>query len=158
MLRYDKKYYNQRECVGAIFTEVLNVAGTMGVDASTSADTKLAIIYAGNTYYSGGGLNPSFCDNSYIMSEVQGRPYDQENAKAGFSHIGLHCHEFAHTLRIGHSSGSRADLMCSGRRNGSVEGNVPAPLNPVARMKAGRPKMLSLRITSEIARPIFAIL
>ena len=95
------------------------------------------IIYSGNLYLCGGGLNPNADERMYIMSELQGMPYGQEIATATFSRIGTHCHEFAHTIGVGHTSGSRADLMESGTRNGSVTGNAPAPLNPIARVRLG---------------------
>jgi len=51
--------------------------------------------------------------NMYIMSERQDRPYGQENGTDKFSRIGIHCHEFAHLLGIGHTDGSRADVARS---------------------------------------------
>jgi M6 family metalloprotease-like protein len=136
-LGFDKQYYEEDNTKDSIFVQAERAASEQGLDVTTSADTKLAIIYAGNTYYEAGGLNPVAWENRYIMSEVQGRPYNQENTTAHFSRIGIHCHEFAHTIGVGHSSGSTADLMCSGTKNGSVEGNAPAPLNPIARLKLG---------------------
>jgi len=120
-----------------IFVDALRAAGEAGLDVSTSDDAKLAIIYAGNTYFLMGGLNPMASGFCYIMSEVQGRPYNQEHPGATFSRIGLHCHEFAHTIGIGHSTGGRADLMYGGTANGSVEGNAPAPFNAIVRMRMG---------------------
>ncbi len=69
------------------------------------------------------------------MSELEDNPMDQESSGAKFARIGTHCHEFAHTLGIKHSSGSRADLMEAGNRNGNYA--APAPLNPIARMRKG---------------------
>ncbi len=136
-LPFAKEYYESDRKKDSIFIHAERAAISVGLDVATSTDAKLAIIYAGNTYYQGGGLNPVTWGNRYTMSEVQGRPYNQENPTARFSRIGIHCHEFAHTIGIGHSSGSGADLMCSGTKNGSAEGNMPAPLNPIARIKVG---------------------
>jgi M6 family metalloprotease-like protein len=130
------KQYYQKICL-EIFDHAKRAAKDAGIDASPSIDVKLAIIYAGNLYFACTGLAPQSVVNRYLMSELQGKPYDQEHAGAKFSQIGHHCHEFGHTIGIGHSSGSRADLMEAGGRNGSVAGNAPAPLNPIARMKKG---------------------
>ena len=135
-LPFTKQYYD-KDSGDVIFTDSKLAASALGLDTTTAEDTKLAIIYAGNLYYNAGGLNPVALGNSYIMSELQELAYNQEEPRTRFSRIGIHCHEFAHTIGIGHSSGSRADLMHSGTRNGSVAGNAPAPLNPIARVKAG---------------------
>lgn len=130
----------------SIFDAASNAAWNAGLDPSVGAGTSLAIIYAGNVYFQSngqmGGLNPRQSEHKYLMSELQGTPYTQENASAHFAQIGTHCHEFAHTLGIGHSSGSRADLMCSGTRNGSVPGNAPAPFNAIVRMRMGWAKVI----------------
>ncbi|MDI6804984.1 MAG: hypothetical protein QME58_14300 [Bacteroidota bacterium] len=118
-----------------IFSDAINIATLQGLDVSNSATVKLSIIYAGNIYFNFGGLNPRASGNSYIMSEREGRPYTQENLGDKFARIGVHCHEFAHLIGIGHSSGSRADLMEAGRRNGN--GAAPAPLNPGHRALKG---------------------
>jgi M6 family metalloprotease-like protein len=119
------------------FKKAKQAATDSGLDVSTPVDVRLVIIYSGNLYHCGGGLNPNAGERVYIMSELQGIPYGQEVAAATFSRIGTHCHEFAHTIGVGHTSGSRADLMESGTRNGSVTGNAPAPLNPIARVGLG---------------------
>jgi hypothetical protein len=63
---------------------------------------------------------------------------NREVANAKFSRIGMHCHEFAHLIGIGHASGSRADLMEAGSRNGpNNRGAAPAPLNPTHRALKG---------------------
>jgi M6 family metalloprotease-like protein len=133
-LTHSKSYYSYNFVIFSS-SEALAAAELAGLDVSTSSNTKLAIIYAGNI--SNGGLTPEAIGDMYIMSEVQGRPYNQENSSDKFSRIGIHCHEFAHLLGLGHASGSRADLMDRGIRNGSVEGNAPAPINPVMRALKG---------------------
>jgi M6 family metalloprotease-like protein len=130
-----KEYYQQSGL--AIFFDAYQAAIDAGLDPSQSGNTSLAVIYAGNAYFLMGGLNPMALDRCYIMSELQGRPYNQENAGANFSRIGIHCHEFGHTIGIGHTTGGRADLMCGGTSNGSVEGNAPAPLNAIVRARRG---------------------
>ncbi len=123
----------------AVFSDAVDAAYREGLDPSVSDNTKLAIIYAGNTYFLGGGLNPKngWEGTAYTMSEVQGSPYNQELPDAKFSRIGIHCHEFAHTLGVGHSTGGRADVMYGGTSNGSVEGNAPAPFNAIVRARMG---------------------
>jgi M6 family metalloprotease-like protein len=118
-------------------SEAKRAALGLGLDVSTTDTSRLVIIYAGNVYMKGGGLNPAAGYAGYIMSEQQGKPHTEETPAATFSRIGVHCHEFAHTIGIGHSSGSRADLMESGTRNGSVPGNAPAPLNVITRVRLG---------------------
>lgn len=118
----------------SIFTDAINAATAQGLDVSTSLTVKLAVIYAGNVYMDG-GLNPMASGNKYLMSERQDRPYNQENTTDKFSRIGIHCHEFAHILGIGHASGSRADVMQAGHRNGNSA--APAPLNPAHRILKG---------------------
>ncbi len=134
-------YYNQ---TGTTFLDdAVDRAQTLGLDVSTSATVKLVIIYAGNTYllqpsgdYS--SLNPMQSGYVYIMSERQGKPYNQENSTDKFSRIGYHCHEFGHIVGISHSTASRADVMEAGYRNGpDNDGAAPAPINPIARMVKG---------------------
>jgi M6 family metalloprotease-like protein len=133
-----KSYYHSFDYWNSpIFTDAVNTATSAGLDVSTSSTVKLVIIYAGNTYWQLKGLNPMASGNSYIMSERQGDPGTQENPGDKFARIGVHCHEFAHLLGIGHASGSRADLMEAGTRNGSVKFNAPAPLNPAHRALKG---------------------
>lgn len=134
-LGHTKQYYQARAF--DIFDDSFEAAVEAGLDPQPTDDTHLVTIYAGNTFFGLGGLNPRAWTSSYIMSEVQGRPYDQELADAKFSRIGIHCHEFAHTIWIGHSTGGRADLMYGGTSNGSVEGNAPAPLNAIVRSQMG---------------------
>ncbi|MCX6132965.1 MAG: T9SS type A sorting domain-containing protein [Ignavibacteriales bacterium] len=145
-LRHTKQYYHA-DYNFPVFDDALDAARKSGLDVSTSEDTRLAIIYAGNAWMNA-GLNPLRWGGSYIMSELQGRPYNQEASHPRFSRIGLHCHEFAHTLGVVHSSGSRADLMESGVRNGSIEGNAPAPLNALARMRLGWAQVISVQDSS----------
>jgi M6 family metalloprotease-like protein len=117
------EYHNNQR---SIFSDAVTAAQAAGLDVSTPNDyVKLAIIYAGEIAWNG-GLNPMAGWSQYIMSELQG---------ARFARIGIHCHEFAHTIGIDHSSGSRADLMQAGTRNGN--GAAPAPLIPVARILKG---------------------
>ena len=137
-------YQEQRYFDCLFFQDAMQAARDSGLDISTPTDTRLVIIYAGNLYLSGGGLNPNAGERVYIMSEVQGMPYGQEVGTATFSRIGIHCHEFAHTLGVGHASGSRADLMDSGTRNGSVAGNAPAPLNAIARVSLRWAQMIEI--------------
>ncbi|MEK9135576.1 MAG: hypothetical protein AAB393_00510, partial [Bacteroidota bacterium] len=112
-------------------TDAITAAQAAGLDVSTSTYAKLAIVYAGNTYFQRLGLNPQAFGDVYIMGELQGRPPNQENPTDRFSRIGFHCHEFAHTVGIDHSSGSRADVMQAGMRNGPDNyGAAPAPLCP----------------------------
>ncbi len=125
-----------------------SVAAFEGLDVSTPDPfTFLTIIYAGNTYYCrqifpgqfrGCTLNPQVPfpgAQYYIMSELWGSPANQENPTDKFARIGGHCHEFAHLLGIGHSSGSRADLMQAGYKNGNT--TAPAPISPVYRALKG---------------------
>ncbi len=101
---------------------------------------KLVIIYAGNIYWNG-GLNPAadgIGGTTYIMCERKGAPKNQENSTDTFSRIAIHCHEFAHLLGIGHTSGSQADIMEAGYLNGyTVDGNTPPPFNPGHRALKG---------------------
>jgi len=148
VLPHNKSYYHSFRAQGSpIFNDALNAAINQGLSVSTT--DYLAIIYAGTTYFFNsnlfpigpGGLNPMASDKHYIMGERmpnQGDPEGTEMTNAKFSHIGIHCHEFAHTIGIKHSSGSRADLMEAGTRNGLENcGSAPAPLNPIARMMKG---------------------
>ena len=144
----------QTDNMDVLWKDGLRAAQMVCLDVTTSEETKLVIIYAGNTYYRGGGLTPRADSSCYIMSELQGRPYDQENEDAKFARVGLHCHEFGHLIGIGHSSGSRADLMQAGSKNGSVEGNAPAPLNPIARMKKGWIDPISISGTTPVTLPL----
>lgn len=119
------------------FADAITSATARGLDVSTSATVKLVIVYAGNSYFQG-GLNPSAGGNMYHMSERQDAPYNRENPGDKFARIGIHCHEFAHLLGIGHSSASRADVMEAGYRNGpDHRGAAPAPLNPAWRALKG---------------------
>ncbi len=130
---HSTSYYSQ-----TLISDALTAASSAGINVGTlNTTTKLVIIYAGNRY-NGGGLNPYanyIGGTTYIMSELENSPMDQEHSGAKFARIGTHCHEFAHTLGIKHSSGSRADAMQSGNRNGNWA--APAPLNPIARMLKG---------------------
>ncbi len=138
------KAYYYTQTLTAFIVDATNLAQSQGLDVSTpNQNTFLAIIYAGNAYYLRpdgvpSALNPRASGNTYIMSERYDTPFNQETVGAKFSRIGVHCHEFAHTLGISHSSGSRADVMESGSRNGpGNRGAAPAPLNPIARMIKG---------------------
>jgi len=125
-------------------TDALTEATAHGLNVSgLDSNVKLVIIYAGNIHFND-ALNPAANDipgTIYIMSERNGSPNSVENSTDVFGRIGTHCHEFAHLLGIGHSTGSRADLMDAGRRNGPNSGGSngasPAPLNPIARMVKG---------------------
>jgi len=70
-----------------------------------------------------------------------GIPRNSEVNDATFSHIGVHCHEFAHTLGLSDHYGdffyNKWGLMSDGGNKGSVRGNNPAPINPMLRWKLG---------------------
>lgn len=120
------------------FTDAIAAAVAAGLDVSTSSTVKLVIVYAGNTYFLLRGLNPQAIGDMYNMGERQDNPANQENPGDKFSRIGIHCHEFAQVLGIGHASGSRADLMQAGTRNGpNHRGAAPAPINPAQRALKG---------------------
>lgn len=139
VLPHSKSYYHSYNYWNSpIFTDAMNAAIAQGLNVSWSDN--IAIIYAGTTYYKNtdnyyGGLNPMAGDTQYIMGERHADPGDPggvEVATAKFSRIGVHCHEFAHIIGIGHSRGSRADIMEAGQRNGpDNRGAAPAPLNPI---------------------------
>lgn len=148
MLPYSKSHYHSfLYLYSPIFDHAMNAAMAQGLDVSWSDN--IVIIYAGTTYYLNsslsppqpGGLNPMAAGTQYIMGERHsdpGDPGEVEVPGAKFSRIGPHCHEFAHIIGIPHSSGSRADIMDAGRRNGpDNRGAAPAPLNPIARMIKG---------------------
>jgi len=131
-----------------IFADAVTYASMVGITIGVLDNyNKLVIIYAGNrwnrypviagddTIKVVGHLNPQANSTTYIMSEREDSPMDQENSTDKFARIGTHCHEFAHTLGIQHASGSRADVMESGVRNGNRA--APAPLNPIARTAKG---------------------
>src|SRR5512140_1992453 len=61
-LRHTKQFYQDNKDL-AIFAEAREAADSLGLDAATSVDAKLAIIYAGNTYSLEGGLNPRHVSN-----------------------------------------------------------------------------------------------
>lgn len=127
--------------ISGFMSASLSAAVAAGLDVGGLGDNvKLAIVYAGNTYFNG-GLNPAanyIGGTIYTMSERQDRPYNEEHSTDKFSRIGIHCHEFAHTLGIGHATGSRADVMEAGTRNGpDNRGAAPAPLNPMHRAQKG---------------------
>ena len=133
--------------------DAINTATTQGLNVGglSNSSVMMVIIYAGNLYW-GGGLNPAangIPGTIYIMSERNGDPKNQENSTDVFGRIGAHCHEFAHLLGITHTTGSRADVMDAGRKNGPNSGGsngaAPAPLNPIARMMKGwvTPKPIS---------------
>jgi M6 family metalloprotease-like protein len=134
-LAQTKQYYQQAS--KAILIDAFEAAYDAGLDPSMSDTTRTVIIYAGNTYFQRGGLNPGALEFRYIMSELQSRPYNQELPDAKFSRIGIHCHEFGHTIGVEHSTGGRADVMCGGTTNGSMEGNAPAPFNAIVRAHMG---------------------
>ncbi|MBX2976283.1 MAG: T9SS type A sorting domain-containing protein [Ignavibacteriaceae bacterium] len=145
---HTKGYYNELlfSYSSYFFSDAINAANSAGLNTSTSSSVKLVIIYAGSTmtrYQPNppygpiyGALNPQASSNRYIMGERNGFPFQtiQENPNDKFSRIGVHCHEFAHLLGIGHASGSRADVMDS-PRNGDYA--APAPLNPLHRIQKG---------------------
>lgn len=141
-----KQYYQERSV--DFFYDAFDAADAAGLDISLSENTRLAVIYAGNTYFLNGGLNPMAWGLSYIMSEVQGKPYNVETREARFARIGIHCHEFAHTIDVGHTTGGRADLMYGGTSNGSVGGNCPAPLNAIARARQGWARVVPVESVS----------
>ena len=142
-LSHTKAYYAN----GSFFTfisDAQSAAVAQGLNAGGLGDyVKLVIIYAGNIHFAD-GLNPAangIPGTIYIMSERNGTPWNIENGIDAFGRIGAHCHEFAHLIGICHTSGSRADIMDAGRRNGSnlngSNGSAPAPLNPIARYLKG---------------------
>jgi M6 family metalloprotease-like protein len=119
-------------------------ANALGLDISTGSTTKLAIIYAGNTYING-GLNPQGgyynLHHLYINGEkfAAGGPHDRERSDAYFSEIGINAHEFAHLLNIPDLSvNGHWDLMNGGPVLGpDMRGACPAPLNPLVRSLRG---------------------
>ena len=152
-LSQTKQYYKQLSAGDSpIFAHAIKAALNAGMDPYTDGNTSLVIIYAGNVCFQMSGLNPMAQGPWYIMSEVQGRPYGQEGPGATFSRIGIHCHEFGHTIGLGHCTGGRADLMCGGTSNGSVDGNAPAPVNAIVRVRRGWANVVS--ITGVIGQPV----
>ncbi|OGU27849.1 MAG: hypothetical protein A2057_07450 [Ignavibacteria bacterium GWA2_35_9] len=136
-----KGWYNEKTIYNnSIFTDAINAANNEGLNTTYGGNTKLVIIYAGCTQtrdqFNVGSLNPRQSGDRYIMGErlAWPLPINEERTSDKFSRIGIHCHEFAHTLGIGHSGGSRADIMES-TRNGDYA--APAPLNPLHRACKG---------------------
>jgi M6 family metalloprotease-like protein len=146
LLAHTKSYYHSFHYYNSpIFTDAINAAKAQGL--SVDWVDNIVIIYAGTTYYKNttlgdyGGLNPMASGTQYIMGERHADPGvypETEIANAKFSRIGPHCHEFGHIIGITHTTGSRADIMDAGRRNGpDNRGAAPAPLNPIARWTKG---------------------
>ena len=109
-----------------------------GIDTTTTATRKICIIYAGNRY-SGGVLNPHYSKNLYIMSEKLSSPTGAEHNSDKFSHIGVHCHEFGHVLRMADYYGDTTYLQWGLMANGGHKGwgAYPAPLSPHLRSNMG---------------------
>ena len=123
-----------------IFADAYAAAVDSGFDMTTDETTKIANIYAGN-YYSG-NLNPSYYFNEYLMCEVWGgvTHYNDEDSTYTFAHIGIHCHEFGHTLGLVdiYDSGHGLDwsLYGNGDKMGNTipsKGQCPAPIDPFQR-------------------------
>ncbi|MBO8130109.1 MAG: immune inhibitor A [Candidatus Marinimicrobia bacterium] len=106
---------------------------------------KIAIIYAGETFY-GGGLSPHaryLNDRYYIIGER----HQRLNSGWGFTHIGGHCHEFGHCLGLPHlADGSYENAnevdyyalmevgdMCGPEKNGAC----PSGINPFYKISNG---------------------
>jgi len=96
---------------------------------------KICIIYAGNDTRGGGGLNPS----SHGIKWDHG---ERDLRGIGFSHIGIHAHEFGHTIGMPDeylANFDYFDLMNVGNKNGPSEqsrfsGECPALINPFYRI------------------------
>lgn len=151
----------QYDSVGfANWTTFLNAALaaaiSAGLDISTNSTTKLAVIYAGQTYRgddtlgTGSGLNPQAstcyyysgnCYSLYINGEKFGSfaPYRTERPDAKFSEIGINGHEFAHLLGFPDLGlNGYFDMMNGGPYVGpNFRGACPAPFNPQTRKIAG---------------------
>jgi len=140
-LPYDKSdYYNS---LRDIFNDAYNAGVSSGFDMSNDGNKRIAIIYAGNYY--GDGLNPaaSIFQNDYVTSEVWGGigHYNDEDSLYTFAHIGIHCHEFGHTLGfwdiyVGNAYDLNWSLYGNGDKNGNTnpsKGQCPAPIDPCQR-------------------------
>jgi hypothetical protein len=91
-----KGYYHAFDyTVTPFFTDAIAAATNAGLDVSTGDNIRLAIIYAGNTYYLFKGLNPQSVKANgkyqrYNMGELQHEPGtqpNQENPTDKFSRI-----------------------------------------------------------------------
>ncbi|MHB8132316.1 MAG: metallopeptidase domain-containing protein, partial [Mobilitalea sp.] len=135
-LSYNKNDY--KNYTRSFFPDAYNAGIAAGYDLSTSSTTKLVYIYAGNYY--GDGLNPQAGSSRYMMSEVWSGGYDNEGTVANgytFAHIGVHCHEFGHTIGLddiyGYGHGVDWSLMGDGCDMGNTtphKGQCPAPIDP----------------------------
>jgi|GEM_PF-2046857 len=148
-LPQNKLYYNTNGFRGP----AMQAAQDSGLDISTRSGVKLAIIYAGNVYYSGelhpcafdgGGGSGGVC-SGYIMAEEYYKPSTQkgswgEDPKAIFSNIGTHCHEFGHCLGFEdlYDKGIPTKYWClMGNGWAIYDQACPAPINPYFRKSRG---------------------
>lgn len=140
-LPYNKSdYYNS---LRDIFNDAYNAGVSSGFDMSNDGNKRIAIIYAGNYY--GDGLNPgtNIFQNDYVTSEVWGGSghYNDEDSLYTFAHIGIHCHEFGHTIGfwdiyVGNDYELNWSLYGNGDKNGNTnpsKGQCPAPIDPCQR-------------------------
>jgi len=96
---------------------------------------KICVVYAGKDTRGGGGLNPS----SHGIKWDHG---ERDMIERGFSHLGIHAHEFGHTIGMPDeylANYDYFDLMNVGDKNGPFEesplsGQCPSTINPFYRI------------------------
>lgn len=130
-LSYNKVYYDT-STIGRIIGHGIARAqdkGWLGSDPYADYN-KICVIYAGNFLY-GGGLNPVAADSAWDMGE-------RSNSDVAFAHIGIHAHEFGHTIGMHHDwNGYYFSVMRGGgATNGpNRRGACPAMINPYYRVE-----------------------
>ncbi len=146
-LPYNKNYVNSNYTYNYVISTLFpNAAVNAGLNVTGSSTRKICYIYAGNLYDNLLGLHP--CANTiggtqYQISEKTDpdptrfyTDYDDTDYPT-FTHIGLHCHEFGHTLGFSHTDESASYspkfwcIMKNGNFNGARIGNSPADMNPI---------------------------